>query len=320
MPLRASGDPLGDVEPHLASLAAEQDGLLALGQLRDAGLGPWAIRRLVDDGRLRRTAPGVYAVIGSPVTHRRRLRQGLLSLGADAFVSFEAAAALHGLDRSDPRAVELTVPRARRGRRRSPDTIVHTTRFVGPLDVVVVDGLRASSATRTVIDLALARRPPARIEAAIDSAVRLGSSSPAVIARRLESLRGSGRWGCRLIDRLLEDSGGHSPLERRFLRIVRELGLPRPLTQVIHRRDGRHVARVDFLFADHGVVVEVTGRRGHSTPAERARDAQRRNELQDLGRKVYEFTFEQVTGRPGRVGEQLREYLARAAPSALDDP
>jgi hypothetical protein len=306
------------VDPRLGSLASEQDGLLALGQLRDAGLSAWAIRRLVGDGSLRRTAPGVYAIVGAPVTHRRRLRQGLLSLGPDAFVSFEAAAALHGLDRSDPGAVELTVPRARRGRHRSLDTVVHTTRFVGPLDVVVVDGLRTSSATRTVIDLALARRSPMRIEAAIDSAVRLGSSSPAVIARRLESLRGSGRWGCRLIDRLLADSGGHSPLERRFLGIVRELGLPRPLTQVIHRRNGRHVARVDFLFADHGVVVEVTGRRGHSTPADRARDAQRRNELQDLGRKVYEFTFEQVTRRPGGVGERLRQYLDHATASAPD--
>jgi hypothetical protein len=63
-------------------------------------------------------------------------------------------------------------------------------------------------------------------------------------------------------------------LERRFLELVRTAGVARPRTQVVHRKDGRHVARVDFLFDEEGVVVEVSGRKGHSTPSERARDAQ----------------------------------------------
>lgn len=301
------------MDRRLSEVAAAQEGLLTLDQLRDAGLGEWAIRRLVTGRRLRRAGPRVFAVVGSPTTHRQRLRLGLLVLGQDAFLSFESAATLHGLDRSDAGAVDITVPRARRREHAGFEGRVHTTKLLGPHDVVTVDGLPTAAATRTILDLALARRPQARVEAAIDSAVRLGLSSPAVIARRLSTLRGPGRWGCRMIDRLLEDSGGHSPLERRFLRLVRELGLPRPRTQVVHRREGRHVARVDFLFEQHGVVVEVTGRMGHSSPAERARDAQRRNELQDLGRRVYEFTFEQVMRSPDEVGRRLRAYLDQAA-------
>lgn len=81
---------------------------------------------------------------------------------------------------------------------------------------------------------------------------------------------------------------------------------------MIHRRDGKHVARVDFLFEDQSVVIEVTGRRGRSSPAERARDAQRRNELQDLGRKVYEFTWEQITRQEVWVRQRLRAYLTSA--------
>jgi hypothetical protein len=92
-----------------------------------------------------------------------------------------------------------------------------------------------------------------------------------------------------VLDALLVDSGGHSILERRFLEVVRRAGLPRPATQVIHRRDGTTFARVDFLFEAFGVVVEVSGQLGHSTPGDRARDAQRRNELQDVGRAVYEW-------------------------------
>ena len=79
---------------------------------------------------------------------------------------------------------------------------------------------------------------------------------------------------------------------------------------MIHRCDGQTFARVDFLFEDHGIVIEVSGRKGHSSPSERARDAQRRNELQDGGRRVYEYTWEDdhPTGRMGRqdtIGARL---------------
>jgi len=98
-------------------------------------------------------------------------------------------------------------------------------------------------------------------------------------------------------------------LERRFLEIVREANLPRPKTQVIHRKGGRHIARVDFLFEEFGVVVEVSGKLGHSTPSERSRDAQRRNELQDIGRRVFEYTWEDVTRHPAMVRRTLRVRL-----------
>ena len=70
------------------------------------------------------------------------------------------------------------------------------------------------------------------------------------------------------------------------------------------------VARVDFLFRAARLVVEVTGKLGHTTPMERARDAQRRNELQDLGFRVIEYTWEDVTQRPLAVIRTLRTRLA----------
>lgn len=284
-------------------VAADQEGLITVEQLRSLGVTPWTQRRLVADGWMFRLAPRVYAMRGSPDTHRRRLRCGLLCLGERSWVSYEAAAALHGLDRSRPHAVEFTIDRARR-----PAVlpfVVHTTTRLDPIDHVVVDGLRSMSATRTVFDLALARAHPHRIEAAIDSAVRLQLSSPEVLARRLASLRGSGRWGCRLVEDMVADSGGHTHLERRFLELVRQAGLPAPRMQVVFRVDGRHVARVDFLFDEFGVVVEVSGQQGHASPSERARDAQRRNELQDLGLRVFEYTFDDVTKRSDMVRRTL---------------
>ena len=98
-------------------------------------------------------------------------------------------------------------------------------------------------------------------------------------------------------------------LERKFLKLVRGAGLPRPVTQRRIKRDGKHVARVDFLYAAKRMVIEVSGRLGHTTPAERDKDAQRRNELQDLGYAVYEYTWAHVTRRPGYVVTTLRERL-----------
>jgi very-short-patch-repair endonuclease len=300
------------ISSSINDLAADQEGLLSIDQLRSFGVTPWTQRRLVADGWMYRLAPRVYAVRGSPDTHRRRLRCGLLCLGERSWVSYEAAATLHGLDRSRPHAVEFTVERTRR--LAVLPFVVHTTQRLDPIDHVVVDGFRAMSATRTVFDLALARAHPHRVEAAIDSAVRLQLSSPEVLARRLASLRGSGRWGCRLVEDMITDSGGHTHLERRFLELVREAGLPTPRMQVVFRLDGRHVARVDFLFDEHAVVVEVSGQKGHASPSERARDAQRRNELQDLGLRVFEYTFDDVTQRSDMV---RRTLLARLAAGPL---
>ena len=65
-------------------------------------------------------------------------------------------------------------------------------------------------------------------------------------------------------------------------------------------------AHVDFLFPTQNVVVEVSGGRGHSTASDRAKDARRRNELQQMGRTVLEFTYEDLTARERYVIDTLR--------------
>ena len=99
---------------------------------------------------------------------------------------------------------------------------------------------------------------------------------------------------------------------------MRAGGLPRPTTQLIHGRDGRTVARVDFCFEAHGLVVEVSGSRGHSSPAERAEDAQRRNELQDLGRQVVRVHVGSRSLADGAMVQAVvRACLERARPPVL---
>ena len=289
-------------------IAERQHGAVSVAQLKSCGVTARNIRTHVAAGRLVLVAPTVTVVCGTPETWYRRLQIGLLALGDDAWVSHEAAAALHGLDRSSQLVAEFTTLRG--VRRRAPDwASVHTTTTVGPVDVITVCGFRCTSATRTILDLAAARASPDRLAAAVDSAMRLHLSAPLVLVERLTELRGPGRYGVRLLDALFLDSGGESMLERRFLALIRDAGLPRPETQRRIRSDGRHVARVDFLYADNRMVVEVSGRLGHSNPTDRSRDAQRRNELQDLGYAVYEYTWGDVSRRPLYVTNTLRQRL-----------
>ncbi|MFV0306244.1 MAG: DUF559 domain-containing protein [Desertimonas sp.] len=290
--------------------AAEQAGAVSRGQLRELGITTAELKTLQRQGHLIPAAPRVYVVGGSPSTTGQRLHVGLLCLGDRAVVSHEAAARLHRLDGAPSDAVEFTIDRSARGRR--VPFVVHTTRCWGRTDRVRAAGLRCTSATRTILDLASASVSAARLEAAIDAAVRMGLTSPTVLAAQLAERHD--QRGSRAIAALLPDTGGHTWLERRFLELLRHHGLARPTTQRVHRVGGRTVARTDFCWDDLGVVVEVSGRLGHASDAERARDAQRRNELQDLGRLVYEFTRTEVVDRPAQVVATLRRLLAVREP------
>ena len=102
-------------------------------------------------------------------------------------------------------------------------------------------------------------------------------------------------------------------LEREFEHLVRSAGLPMPRRQRVFRRDGRHVARVDFDFEPWPVVAEVGGRRGYLSADDRRRQEHRRNELQLIGKIVYFFTTEDVVETPGYVISTLRAALVAAA-------
>ena len=303
----------------LARVLDTQHGVVGRIQLDDLAVSKARLQHWVRTGRLERVAPRVWRLAGAPATWEQRLHVGLLALGRMSWVSHDAAAQLHRFDRAPLGNVEFLVVR----RRKSADFegVVHSTRRWGPSDEVMIDGLRVTSATRTILDLANVQVHPDRLKAAIDSAVRQEASSPEVLRRRLEAIRGRGRTGVRMIDRLLEDSGGHTMLERKFLELMSRAGLPRPEPQVVFRdgSTGRTIARVDFLYRDFDLVVEVSGRLGHSSPSERARDAHRRNELQSLGLLVYEFTWEDVTERAGWVIAEMRAALrARSSRSGPD--
>jgi hypothetical protein len=177
----------------------------------------------------------------------------------------------------------------------------------------------STSPLRTVFDLAahIGRR---RLEHVVDGGLRDGLFTEADLLDVLARLRRSGRTGVARFEEALVVAAGPaatSVLERRFLRLVAEAGLPVPVSQVVHRDGDRFVARVDFQFAGTPVIVEVEGHRYHSTRRQRQRDAERRNGLESLGNHVLVFTYEDVRERPSYVRAQVRRGSPR---SSADGP
>ena len=201
---------------HVTIRAANQHGLITQRQLDELGVTRHQRQGLVERGWMHLMAPRVYGISGAPASTERRLMLGLLSLGDAAVVSHEAAARLHGFDRCIDRCRRVQRPAIGPARRAARSVSIRRASCL-PSTGSRSSGFRCTSATRTIIDLARARIPHVRLEAAIDSAVRSGATAPVVLATRLGELRGPGRWGARRLDELLLDSGGHTILERRFL-------------------------------------------------------------------------------------------------------
>jgi len=266
--------------------------------------------RRVARGLYERVGAGVFAVAGVAWTWERHARAALLGVGPLACLSHRAAAHFLGFEGFGECPIEVTVPRGRRAR--TELAIVHTTTHLHPLDGIQRRGFPLTSGARTVIDLCASDVSEDQLGAAAGSAVRDGHTSEAFLRKRLASFRGC--RGIRLLDLVLDGPIAHSYLERHFLRLVGAARLPMPRTQVTF--NGERVIRVDAVWEDAKLVVEVMGHRIHCTREDHQRDAQRSNELQEIGYMVIELTTLDLVRRPQYSVGKVRRNLAARLPSS----
>lgn len=295
----------------MAAVAAHQEGAFSREQAHRAGWSNDQLRRREASGELRRTGDRSWAFAAAPLTWRQGLWSVVLDLGPGTRVSHRAAAALHPLDGFGEDVIEVTIPAGRRVQPR-PGVTVHLSTYLDRIDRVTIEGLPATSATRTIIDLA-AVCSAKQLEVALDAGVRDLLTTEAFLYRRLAQLDLGHRRGSATLRELLSDGiRCHSELERAFAQLVRRAGLPRPVPQQVFRHDGRFVARVDFSFPN-GLVVEVHGRKPHATGHQQQRDLERTNELSLVGEAVLQFTTSDVYERPDYVLATVARGLDRAA-------
>ena len=235
----------------------------------------------------------------------------LADIGPPGWACFDTSAGVHRFDGFPLRPpFHILIPRGRNVNRIGH--VIHTTDSILPIDREAKHGLALVSPTRTLIQIA-ATTDPETLTAALDGALRDGLTTEDFLHRRIAALRTSGRYGIPRLLAVIEGSeitrGGQSWLEREFLRLVFDAGLPLPETQVHlgHRRD--RLIRVDFRFPGTPVVVETLGYRWHRTGAQMRIDTERMNRLQLDHHIVLQFTYGRVVTDAVNVIAEVVEAL-----------
>ena len=195
------------------------------------------------------------------------------------------------------------------GRSRSGQTgiALHQVRRLHAQDRAAVDEIPITSVARTLLDLAevVSRR---RLERAFEEADRrdlLDLTAVWGLLERSPGRRGRKPLGALLTERYRPLTRTRSGLERQFLRLRREVGLPPPL---VNSRVAGY--EVDMAWPDRRLVVELDSYAFHHTRAAFERDRARDAALQLQGYRVLRVTDRQLDDEPEAIVRTIRALLS----------
>lgn len=220
-----------------------------------------------------------------------RVRAVHAAAAAPPVFSHSSAAALLGLPVVGWRSAGVHVVRSpARGGRSHRDVVRHAV--TGPVDVTEVDGLAATTAARTVVDLARLAGLVCGVVAG-DHAVRNGLTS--VEELQVEVTRAGRGRGVRVARQAvgLVDPRSESPGESLSRVRMAEWGLSAPMLQHEVRDQHGLVGRVDFWWPVHGVVGEFDGRLKYGATAADVlwEEKLREDRLRATGLRVARWTW-----------------------------
>ncbi len=300
-------------EREIAALAGVQHGVVARRQLIALGFTARQIHWRMVTGRLHPVFRGVYAVGHRGLDREGRWMAAVLACGPDAVLSHRSAAALRGLRPWGSWAIDVTA--AGRTRHGHPGIALHNVRALQPDDRATLDGIPVTSVDRTLLDYAELAAPH-QLGWAFEAADRLDLLD----LKAIDALcaRSAGRRGRKRLQALVSDYRGPAPetrseLERRFLALIRDAGLPEPSVNVV-------VAgyTVDLYWPSSGLVVELDGYAYHrsrrSFEDDRAKDVQ----LQLAGCRVLRLTDRRLRARPDAVLDDVARALSAGGGAASD--
>jgi hypothetical protein len=301
------------VRETIAGVSKRQHGVFSRTQAIEAGMHPDAIFRRVKSGQWEAVDYAVYRVTGTPPTWRQRLMAACLA--GPAVASHRSAAALLGFVACREDVAEVTALRHRR--RHRDDVIWHESRRLDPSHVTEIECIPVTRALRTVLDLG-ALLDADRLEELLDDGLRRGWFSTTAVWQRWEEMGGDLRPGGRLVRAVLDRKlSGERPvgsvLETRFRQLLRRTGLPDAVAQYEVYDGGEFVARVDFAYPEHGVVIEVDGEERHAGRSPRKRDARRDRRLSALGFRPLRFHWDDVHKSPEAVARDIEDVIRRPA-------
>jgi hypothetical protein len=229
--------------------AGTRDHVVSREELVGIGVAEQAIDRRIG-GMLIRRHPGVYAVDRPDVAPRGRIRGALLAAGPEAAASHDSGAFVRGLLDDVRGAPHVTT--TRRTGHSIAGVVTHRVRTAPEIEIL--DGLPVTTVERTLLDLAAIRHP--RLQRALNEALYRRLTD----RERLAEAAASPRRGCRLLrEAIARGARTRSVLEDDFFAMLHEAALPLPIANA-----SVGLYEVDFLWPEHGVVVETDGcrRRG----------------------------------------------------------
>jgi very-short-patch-repair endonuclease len=303
---------------EILTLARLRHGALLTSDLRRANLGPAAQHRRAQAGVIQMPLRGVIVV--TELSDRLTPLAALQLRYPDVVCERRAAAAVFGLDGfTGPGPVPLDLVDLTHGRPPAARGVppIRTARLPNRA-ITVHEGLRTTTPTWTLGELGAAGVDADGVELALESALRQGFTTEAKL-RRVVTDRSGPPWPGTpvLAEALCRRRPGDPPTESyaetRFLQlVVRPAGLEDPERQVpVQIRGGRGAYRCDFVFRrERPLDVEIDGRAGHASDADRDYDSVRDHDLEQAGMEVVRFAASRVERRPSQVTGQLLAELA----------
>lgn len=285
---------------NLANLAERQHGVVSIRQLRGPlGYSEAAVHRAVSAGRLHRLYRGVFAVGHTNLSLHGQCLAAVLACGPDALLSHVSAAWLWGLTKTSPLPASVTTPLHRKPR---PPLRLHEARSLAAEDRALRDGIPVTSLARTLLDLAATVRFE-WLEKMIERSEDLELFDLRAVEELLDRTvghQGHGRL-CRAIALYKPSSFTRSGLERRFLELCLEAGLPQPRSNFVV-----HGFELDCYWPEYRFAVELDVFETHGTRAAFERDRKRQEDLM-----LHGIAMTRVTGP--RLEREPREVIHRVA-------
>ncbi len=228
----------------------------------------------------------------------------VLACGPGAVLSHHDAAWLWDLKPPSSATVHVTVMGRRRHLR--DGVVVHRARRLAPEDCTACHGIPATTAERTLLDLAEVLRPRQLLRI-LEEAERLRCFDLGSIDRVCE--RNPGRRGLRplrgALGHEIADRPTRSELEARFADLCRAEGLPAPAVNAFVEG-----FEVDAVWPDRRLAVELDSYTYHAHRGAFEHDRERDAALQRAGYRVLRITWRRLTTEPGTVARDVCALLA----------
>jgi hypothetical protein len=285
----------------IEGLATRSHGVVARAELLGLGLSPDEILHRMRSGALIRVHRGVYRVGHQAPSTLAGYMAAVKACGSGSLVAIGAAAYLWELIKgTSPPPVVLTPTKRRvRGVR------TRQSRGIDPADATTFRGIPVTTVARTLVDQAAELSVEKLARACHEAGVK-HRTTPAEVEAVLD--RRPNSPGARKLRRILrgDERVTLSPLEKRFLALLRQRGLPLP------SETNRHFAgkRVDCRWPDSSLTVELDSYRYHSSRHAWETDHRRERLARAAGDEFRRYTWGDVFEQPRFMLSELRDLLS----------